>query len=147
MPKPIDFRTRLISRIRIEPETLCWIWLGDTSTGGYGQVKPPGKKRTYAHRASYEVFVASIPDGMVIDHLCRVPACINPSHLEPVTSAENARRGLLSDLREWPTVCKYGHDLSPGNYYERKLSNGRTARPCKICASRHTANYKARKSN
>ena len=36
--------------------------------------------------------VGSIPDGLHLDHLCRVPACVNPEHLEPVTLAENNRR-------------------------------------------------------
>jgi len=50
-------------------------------------------KRYLAHRVSYEVFVGPIPDGMIIDHLCRNRACILPTHLEPVTHAENTRRG------------------------------------------------------
>lgn len=45
-----------------------------------------------AHRHSYQSLVGSIPDGLHLDHLCRVPACVNPEHLEPVTLAENNRR-------------------------------------------------------
>ena len=53
--------------------------------------------RVYAHRASYELAKGPIPDGMHLDHLCRVTCCINPDHLEPVTNRENARRGQAGD--------------------------------------------------
>lgn len=77
-------------------ENGCWIWqramLGNT---GYGQIsvhdKPVG-----AHRVFYEKFKGAIPAGLDIDHLCRVRACVNPEHLEPVTRAENLRRGRIA---------------------------------------------------
>lgn len=78
----------------VEDESGCWIWQNDTSSNGYGQIKPAGSKRLPAHRASYVAFKGEIPDGLYIDHLCRVRACVNPDHLEPVTHEENVRRGL-----------------------------------------------------
>lgn len=45
-----------------------------------------------AHRVAYELWVGPIPEGMELDHRCKVRACINPAHLEPVTHAENMRR-------------------------------------------------------
>lgn len=70
----------------------CWLWEGGTR-GGYGRIKLVGHGSLSAHRASYEHHVGPIPEGLVLDHLCRNPACINPAHLEPVTIAENIRRG------------------------------------------------------
>jgi hypothetical protein len=69
----------------------CWLWVGSLR-GGYGRVRFNGKL-VEAHRLSYEHHVGKIPDGLVIDHLCRNRSCINPEHLEVVTEAENIRRG------------------------------------------------------
>lgn len=73
----------------------CWRWTGQKNRFGYGQltVNRDGKSRCLgAHRFSYEAHVGPIPEGLEIDHLCRVRDCVNPEHLEPVTRAENVRR-------------------------------------------------------
>ncbi len=70
----------------------CWIWRGKPSSKGYGKVTFAGKIQ-YAHRAMYEQEVGPIPEGLQIDHLCRIPLCVNPGHMEPVTHATNLRRG------------------------------------------------------
>lgn len=69
----------------------CWIWQGAPGKNGYGRMSI-GDRLQYVHRLSYEHHVGPIPDGLTIDHLCRVRMCINPEHLEPVTFAENTRR-------------------------------------------------------
>jgi hypothetical protein len=72
----------------------CWLWLGSKSVEGYGLINPGRSGGTSkAHRVSYEISVGPIPDGLTIDHLCRTPGCVNPSHLEPVTHRENILRG------------------------------------------------------
>lgn len=73
-------------------ETGCWIWLGELNRNGYGRVCVKGK-RPVAHRHVYETLVGPIPEGLLLDHLCRVRCCVNPSHLEPVTPKENTLRG------------------------------------------------------
>jgi DNA-binding transcriptional ArsR family regulator len=73
----------------------CWLWTG-SHNGKYGKLSVD-KRLMYAHRFAYEVHKGAIPDGHVIDHLCRVRLCVNPDHLEPVTNAENIERGAGSD--------------------------------------------------
>lgn len=77
----------------------CWLWLGTKTAYGYGVVyfTRPGiggvvESTTTAHRVAYELLVGSIPEGLVLDHLCRNTGCQNPAHLDPCTRAENTRR-------------------------------------------------------
>lgn len=72
----------------------CWLWTASLNNFGYGNFSLHGKP-TLAHRAAWEIYVAPIPAGLHIDHLCRVRHCVNPEHLEVVTRAENMRRSPL----------------------------------------------------
>ncbi len=79
--------------------TPCWVWQMTLSRKGYGMMWDPGRNRlTSAARYYYERFVRTIPEGLQIDHLCRVRACVNPAHLEPVTQAVNQQRGANAKL-------------------------------------------------
>ena len=73
----------------------CWLWVGKMSNNGYGEFYWKGKY-TSAHRAFYKYFINSNIDGLDVDHLCRHPRCVNPEHLEPVSSRENTLRGVIS---------------------------------------------------
>jgi hypothetical protein len=73
--------------------TPCWIWQRRVNEKGYGH-----GNNGLAHRAYYEALHGKLPVGLVLDHLCRVRACVNPDHLEPVTNAENIQRGTSSPL-------------------------------------------------
>ena len=71
----------------------CWLWTGVPTWKGYGQLRVNGRKLA-AHRLSYTLNVGPIPEGLHIDHLCRLRHRVNPSHLEAVTPEENWRRGF-----------------------------------------------------
>lgn len=86
---PLD---RFLAHIEKDPETGCWLWTASLTEFGYGRLPVADVCRT-AHRFAYLHFVGPIPDGRELDHLCRVPRCANPEHLEPVTHMENMERG------------------------------------------------------
>ena len=72
----------------------CWNWELAINSDGYGLSYRDGvHEPKRAHRYVYEQMVGPIPDGLVLDHLCRNRRCVNPDHLEPVTHQANLRRG------------------------------------------------------
>lgn len=75
----------------------CKLWTGFKDRDGYGSITRGGKSHR-VHRYFYELTNGKIPKGLVIDHLCRVRACINTAHMEVVTIKENNRRGRMSKL-------------------------------------------------
>ena len=80
-----------------DPITGCWIWRGRPNLAGYGKITR-ARKVTPAHVYYFQRFKGPVPDGRVLDHLCRNPRCVNPDHLEPVTQTENTRRGNVAKL-------------------------------------------------
>lgn len=90
---PGHHNRKSVAEYVVDAETGCWIWQRARDGKGYGLTKCGGRKNCRAHRISYERHRGPIPEGMDLDHLCRNPPCVNPDHLEPVTHAENIRRG------------------------------------------------------
>ncbi len=108
--------------------TACHTWIGPVGDGGYGRVQ---FRNTHmgAHKAAYIKAVGEVPEGFVLDHLCRNRLCIRPDHLEPVTDRTNILRGIgptAENARK--THCLNGHPLSGDNLIE---SPGR--RRCRAC--------------
>ena len=119
---------RIRERVEVR-EDGCHIFTGALTAAGYGVVGLGGRSAGvgYTHRLIYEAVVGPIPDGLHIDHLCRVRACCNPDHLEAVTQAENNRRAA-ADNKAARTTCSRGHEWTPENTLTTK-----TQRYCRTC--------------
>ena len=125
---------------RSERRGECRVWLGYCDEKGYGRILVDRKSRP-VHRVAYETWRGPIPEGLVIDHLCRNRSCLEPSHLEPVTNRENILRGKAqAAINARKTHCVNGHELSPENVYP-----GRGSRDCRKCINRRTTEWKRRK--
>lgn len=108
----------------------CWLWEGHLNHGGYGLASIDGKQRRL-HRVAYELLVGPIPDGLVLDHLCRVRHCCNPEHLEPVTRRTNTLRGVgPAPAKAAQSHCVNGHELAGDNLYIHPQRGTRNCRTC-----------------
>lgn len=150
MPKGCYERKPAIERFweKVLKTDSCWIWVGAKSNG-YGNLSVDGRA-LLAHRFSYEMHVAKIPAGLVIDHLCRNPSCVNPHHLDCVTMKENTERGLLyatiAANAKKITHCKRGHELF-GQNLKRDSRGHRSCRTCHANALKAWAAKNRRRIN
>lgn len=117
----------------------CWEFTGGKDRLGYGRVNNRPNS-DLAHRIVYEALVGPIPDGYVLDHLCRNPSCVNPTHLEPVPFRENIDRG--ANKRDH-AHCARGHEYTPEN--TRRVAGPHPKRVCAECKRGWSAKYKAAK--
>ncbi len=108
-------------------ENGCWRWTGSHGPKGYGFISTSGRTRA-VHRVAYEIWNGPIPDGLEIDHECRVRDCINPEHLRAMTHRENVRRAVRSRR----THCRRGHRYTDKTAKIR-VRNGTEYRDCRPC--------------
>ncbi len=115
---------------KVDKTDSCWNWIAGKNQKGYGTFET--EKTQMAHRISYEDVKGDIPKGLVIDHLCRNRACVNPEHLEVVSNLENIQRGLTGKINHHnskKTHCLKGHEFTKENTY---LSS-KGSRECRAC--------------
>lgn len=125
---------------KVNKTETCWLWTDALDGCGYGRMAMGSRTtttyRVSAHRYAYELLVGDIPEGLELDHLCRVRHCVNPDHLEPVTHLVNIMRGEspVSHNGE-KTHCPQGHEYSEENtrWYTRPGAD-RPGRYCRECA-------------
>src|SRR5688572_9172085 len=89
-----------------------WIWQGRPNAHGYGRITVDGVLR-YAHSYSYEIHVGPIPEGLEIDHLCRIKMCVKPECLEATAKITNTMRGdgPAAKNRRKSHCARAGHPL------------------------------------
>lgn len=130
---------------KVNKTATCWNWTAKHNGNGYGQFKFQGKY-VYAYRYSYELVKGPIPKGLTIDHLCRNHYCVNPDHLEAVTSDENNRRSpfTVTSINRAKTHCNNGHEFTKENTYIY-LASGKRA--CNICRDKWELTRQSRRSD
>lgn len=96
---PSDLPPNMTAKVDVTADG-CWAWKGAKTPTGYGVVSIERRARK-AHRYSYLHLVGPVPDGLVLDHLCRNRACVNPAHMEPVTQRTNVLRGNSPSAQKW----------------------------------------------
>ena len=147
------FRERLLSQISLNDPSGCMPWTGRLNPDGYGVIRA-WPTHLMVHRAIWEMFEGSIPEGMCLDHLCHTTdpkcqggtscphrRCANVTHLELVTHAENTRRG--GNARK--THCPQGHEYTPENTYRFGVRGARRCKTCITIANREQRRERIRK--
>lgn len=136
---------RLYSQCEVNERTGCWEWTGPIDADGYGWFSVRQVNRVKVHRLSLELNQGQIPEGFHAGHTChdedpscnggptcRHRRCINPDHLEAMSSADNTRRGMRPRPQKIKARCKHGHPYTPENTIIRK----RGTKECRECKNR-----------
>lgn len=128
--------SRFWAKVSVDETTGCWAWTGAATrpgSDGYGQIRVAGKT-ILSHRFAYETLVGPVPAGLDLDHVCRTRRCANPAHLEPVTRAENVKRGAAHGTygraERAKTHCPQGHPYAGANLYVNPTTGKRKCREC-----------------
>ena len=123
---------------KVDKMGCCWYWIASTHSNGYGQFSYHGKNKL-AHRLSYEDKYGDIPQGLVMNHICRTRHCVNPDHLEVITLEKNIQIGISVNRNK--THCKREHEYTEENTHIRSTG----FRQCRTCALISKRKYNQRK--
>lgn len=125
---------RFWSKVKVLKKRQCWEWLSCTSPNGYGKFSI-GNYPHSAHVFAFKFFNGAIPEGMVVDHICRNRLCVNPTHLRTVSPKVN----VLENSQSIPakhivkTHCPVGHEYNFENTRLSKNKSGSVSRHCRVC--------------
>jgi hypothetical protein len=138
----IDFEQNIkdifLERIEMIPFHTCWEWTGSKDIEGYGRFGF-NYKTFKAHRFSYQFFNGTIPDQYVINHICKNTSCVNPKHLQAITSRHNVLIGNgACAVNSRRIKCKNGHDFD-------SFINGHRA--CKQCVNYYRKSWRQNRKN
>jgi hypothetical protein len=133
---------RFWSKVSPCPMSGCWLWFAFSDSKGYGRFTIG--RPVLAHRHAFMALVGPIPDDAPhLDHKCRVTSCVNPAHLEPVTNAENTRRGISGQQNAEKTHCPHGHAYEGENlFFIPNKTRSRRSRCCRVCKNIRNANWR-----
>lgn len=148
MPNLLDLPARFQSRIFPEPNTGCWLWEGAMRSFGYGEIAVKRIKTIQntrlAHRAIFMMLCGPIPDGMVLDHVCRVRSCVNPDHLRIVDRTTNCMENSEAPFAQHAKKTCCPRCAGPFTTYQKKrVYRGKErraqARVCVACRNARQA--------
>ncbi len=136
-----DLITRFWSKVNKTKS--CWIWSGTITPSGYGYLNIK-QKNIRAHRAVLILNGIEIPEGLVVDHLCKNRICVNPEHLRIVTVAVNALENsdCPTAINNNKSHCINGHELNVKNTRRSQRKNGKLRRTCRICCKIRARRYR-----
>lgn len=138
-PDSVKFKAKYL----VDEKAGCWLWTGGLDPKGYGVFHNRTIRGKKAHRYAWTVRCGPIPDGLVLDHLCRVRRCVNPDHLRLVTPYINNVENSVgfAAVHAHQTHCIHGHPLEGDNLY--RGPNGKRA--CRTCNRRHQGAKRTRR--
>lgn len=143
----MDYNATILRHFILEHEASgCWEWTGEKFATGYPRIRVDNVDLR-AHRVVWSLLVGPIPKHRHLHHKCFNKVCVNPSHLEPVTPKEHAKRHGVTGICKANAekhFCSAGHKFSEENTYKRPDGG----RECKMCRdAKMQAYYLAHKDN
>ena len=127
----MDLEQALARHVSPEPTSGCWLWTGNRTRGGYGLID-----RTTAHRWVYRRLIGPVPPQHDLHHRCRLRACVNPAHLEPMDRHAHKALDRLDRLK----VCRKGHPMTPETIARRREGG----QWCRLCRAEYKRRYNPR---
>lgn len=117
---------------KVQISDRCWLWLAGLTPAGYGKFWLDGET-VLAHRVAYELIKGPIPDGLTLDHVCRIRRCVRPDeeHCDPATQRINTLRSPIAPaaINARKTHCAQGHPFDRSNTYHTAKGH----RMCRTC--------------
>jgi HNH endonuclease len=109
----------------------CWEW-PYAKINGYGVIRSGSRATAHmarAHRAAYERAIGPVPPRHDLHHECGNRACVNWTHLRPITRGAHMVEHDVWACRVPVTHCKHGHPFD-----ERNTLHWRGKRLCRACS-------------